>query len=501
MNVTSDCIQEKLARLEANEPPRVLDLFSGCGGLSLGFQRAGCISLGGVEIDAAASLSYATNFHADAVLDLAEYHAEAKDIISLDPYDLLHRYGYDRPEVVVDMIIGGPPCPTFTRVGRAKLREVHEHPEAFRHDPRWKLYIPYIRFVDELKPLVVLMENVPDIMNFGGENLAEDICDTLEDSGYICSYTLLNAANFGVPQMRERMILLAFHHSLGLEPTFPLPSRRVDFPSGYFGSRDVALKPLRNRGLFDPDDRYVPIPTQPKSAPGPVTVKEAIEDLPEITGHLTGEIKRGPRRFNTAVAYDPEVKPSDYALEMRSWPGFESEGKIWDHAIRSLSDRDYRLFRAMQPGDDYPKAHRLATKLFEEELARLEEAGKPIRPQSKKYKELRRQYVPPYDPGKFPNKWRKMEPDAPARTLMAHLGKDSYSHIHYDSEQARVLSVREAARLQSFPDGFSFCGTMNPALRQIGNAVPPLFAFALANHLRQELAWIDEPLLKASAGA
>ena len=72
--------------------------------------------------------------------------------------------------------------------------------------------------------------------------------------------------------------------------------------------------------------------------------------------------------------------------------------------------------------------------------------------------------------------WR----DQPARTLMAHLGKDSYSHIHYDSDQARTISVREAARLQSFPDGFVFCGTMNPAFRQIGNAVPPLLAKALA---------------------
>src|SRR5204863_2723877 len=96
-------------------------------------------------------------------------------------------------------------------------------------------------------------------------------------------------------------------------------------------------------------------------------------------------------------------------------------------------------------------------------------------------------FVPPYDVGKFPNKWRKMEPDLPARTLMAHLGKDSYSHIHYDSAQARTISVREAARLQSFPDGFTFCGTMNPAFRQIGNAVPPLMAKALATEMMKTL--------------
>jgi DNA (cytosine-5)-methyltransferase 1 len=96
--------------------------------------------------------------------------------------------------------------------------------------------------------------------------------------------------------------------------------------------------------------------------------------------------------------------------------------------------------------------------------------------------------------------WR----DQPARTLMAHLGKDSYSHIHYDSRQARTISVREAARLQSFPDGFVFCGTMNPAFRQIGNAVPPLLAKAVATKMMQTLSKLereaaDEPARAAAA--
>jgi DNA (cytosine-5)-methyltransferase 1 len=102
------------------------------------------------------------------------------------------------------------------------------------------------------------------------------------------------------------------------------------------------------------------------------------------------------------------------------------------------------------------------------------------------------EYVPPYDPGKFPNKWRKMEPDMPARTLMAHLGKDSYSHIHYDSAQARTISVREGARLQSFPDGFVFQGPMNPAFRQVGNAVPPLMAKAVAEMMMEQLEKVRE---------
>src|SRR5438874_10999281 len=93
---------------------------------------------------------------------------------------------------------------------------------------------------------------------------------------------------------------------------------------------------------------------------------------------------------------------------------------------------------------------------------------------------FRHEVVPPHNPGTFPNRWRKLDPRAPAPTLMALLGQDGYTHIHPDGVQARVISVREAARLQSFPDGFRFAGGMNAALRQIGNAVPPLVAAAMA---------------------
>jgi DNA (cytosine-5)-methyltransferase 1 len=141
----------------------------------------------------------------------------------------------------------------------------------------------------------------------------------------------------------------------------------------------------------------------------------------------------------------------------------------------------------MQPGDEYPQAWRHAKDLFLAERAKRQARGEAIDEESPAYKKLWAEYVPPYDDTKFPNKWRKMEADRPARTLMAHLGKDSYSHIHYDSAQARTISVREAARLQSFPDGFQFVGTMNPAFRQIGNAVPPLLAAAVAKSVRATL--------------
>lgn len=139
----------------------------------------------------------------------------------------------------------------------------------------------------------------------------------------------------------------------------------------------------------------------------------------------------------------------------------------------------------MNPGDQYPQAHQHALDMLAEEIKRRARRGIRVIPNSPEYDRLRAEIVPPYDPTKFPNKWRKMERDMPARTLMAHIGKDTYSHIHYDSEQARTISVREAARLQSFPDGFIFAGTMNPAFRQIGNAVPPLMAAAIARVVRE----------------
>jgi DNA (cytosine-5)-methyltransferase 1 len=115
------------------------------------------------------------------------------------------------------------------------------------------------------------------------------------------------------------------------------------------------------------------------------------------------------------------------------------------------------------------------------------------------YAALRAKIVPPYDPEKFPNKWWKLVPSKPSRTLTAHMGKDTYSHIHYDSRQSRTVSVREAARLQSFPDGFNFAGAMNAAFRQIGNAVPPLLGLAVARVLKSQLNKASQSEKKATA--
>jgi DNA (cytosine-5)-methyltransferase 1 len=479
-------INQKLTRLRQGGALRVLDLFSGCGGLSLGFKAAGFEIAAAVEFDPDAARSHGKNFH-----NGDEKHSNARDITETKPAQLTSELGLGQASLAFDIIVGGPPCQAFARVGRSKLREVADHPEAFRHDPRSRLYIEYLNYVEECGPIAVVMENVPDILNHGGHNIAAEICDVLSSRGYVCRYTLLNAAFYGVPQMRERMFLIAIREELVDEISFPDPTHWIELPAGYEGSRAVALKLLNCSDQHGPDAFYRPAPEASADLTGAVMARSALGDLPRIDARAllaNGKLKRGARRFDVPVAYDGKGRCSEYAKLMREWPGFHGRDEILDHVIRYLP-RDYELFARLQPGDQYPQAFQLAESMFEKALDRIEQTeGKRPKKNSTAWKALRAQIVPPYDPGKFPNKWRKMEADRPSRTLMAHLGKDSYSHIHYDSAQARTISVREAARLQSFPDGFVFCGTMNPAFRQIGNAVPPLLAKAVAVCVKDQIA-------------
>jgi DNA (cytosine-5)-methyltransferase 1 len=479
-----ESVRQKIARLQAGTKPRVLDLFAGCGGLSLGFQAAGCEIAAAIEFDKDAARSHGTNFHPKDAR-----HAEARDITITPPKKLTEALGLGKPETAFDIVVGGPPCQAFARVGRSKLREVADHPEAFRHDPRSRLYIEYIEYVKACIPLAVVLENVPDMLNFAGHNIAHEICEVLSGIGYACSYSLLNAAMYGVPQMRERAFLVAIHREVTDTVRLPKPTHRIVLPPGYEGTRAVALKLLADSDTLGPDSFWKPTPEPEADVPQAITVRQALEDLPVINAPAeleSGRLKRGARRFDIPVPYQQIDGISDYARLMREWPGMSAPGMLRDHVIRYLP-RDYKLFARLSPGDQYPEAYRMAAVMFEEKLIQHRAAGEVIEDGSDTWLALKATIVPPYDHTKFPNKWRKMEPDRPARTLMAHLGKDSYSHIHYDNAQARTISVREAARLQSFPDGFVFCGTMNPAFRQIGNAVPPLLAKAIGTEILAQI--------------
>lgn len=468
-------VARKVRRIAAGHAPRVVDLFAGCGGISLGFRRAGFAIAAAAELDPLAARSHALNFHGDDP-DLLEAHARPRDLTELEPDQLCEELNLGSVDEAVDVLVGGPPCQAYARVGRAKLREVAEHPEAFKVDPRGNLYLRYLAYVRAFRPLALLMENVPDILHYGGHNIVEEIVETLDGYGYDARYSLINSSFHGVPQMRDRVFLIAYRRELGIRPTFPRATHHMQLPSGYAGTRAVALRFVDLLGGAG----YVQADLGDASLPFPVTAEQAIGDLPAIRGD---SVKRGARRFgpDTFTPYRPTNEISTYAATMRHWPGFEGDGGVIDHAIRFLP-RDGAIFAAMPEGAEYPEAHRVATRLFEQEAAR-----RGITPRMKAWAELQADMVPPYDPSKFPNRWWKLRRDFPVRTLMAHIGKDTYSHIHYDRRQARTISVREAARLQSFPDGFRLAGTMNPAFRQVGNAVPPLMAAAIAERMREAL--------------
>jgi DNA (cytosine-5)-methyltransferase 1 len=451
-----------LRRLALGEPPRVLDLFAGAGGLSLGFQRAGFRIDGAVEIDPLAARTHARNFHPGDITR----HGVARDITTTEPGDL----GLE----AIDVLVGGPPCQAYARVGRAKLREIADHPSAFKVDPRGNLYLRYLAWVKALRPLALLVENVPDILHYGHHNVVEEMVDALDGLGYDARYSLINSAFHGSPQMRDRVFLVAYRKELGVTVRFPRATRFMRLPRGYAGTRAVALKYVDRVGGAG----YIAADPGDPSLPGPVTAREAIGDLPAIQGD---SVRRGARRFAELSRYAAADDFSAYATMMRRWPGFAAGEGVYDHVIRALP-RDVPIFRAMRAGAEYPEAHATALGLAAQAAARH-----GLREGTREYQQLVARMVPPYDVRKFPNRWWKLEPDHPVRTLMAHIGKDTYSHIHWDSDQARTISVREAARLQGFPDGFVFVGTMNPAFRQIGNAVPPLMAAAIADVMLADL--------------
>jgi DNA (cytosine-5)-methyltransferase 1 len=156
----------KTQRIKEKHPPRVLDLFAG-GGFSLGFSSAGFEVVGAVEVDPLAAKSHALNFCKGETPRQFEAHAKPRDITTVEPADLIEDLSLGNVRDAVDVIIGGPPCQAFARVGRAKLREIASHPTAFLKDPRSNLYLRFLKYVEDLQPLALVMENVPDALNYG----------------------------------------------------------------------------------------------------------------------------------------------------------------------------------------------------------------------------------------------------------------------------------------------------------------------------------------------
>jgi DNA (cytosine-5)-methyltransferase 1 len=449
--------------------PTVADLFCGAGGFSLGFHAAGCRIIAAADADGTAAETYRRNFG----LLQPGHPPHVPENGDLEGLDLDSLVGDQRP----DIVIGGPPCQAFSRLGRAKLNSLSD--EGFKGDPRNVLYRRFLAAVRRWRPHAFVMENVPGMLSVGGVNYADLVCSELVATGYHTGYALLNSVWYGVPQFRERIFFIGTREDLGLRPAAPATMFETDLPEGYSRALREAPRWLPFGGEWDRDLGRLAVACTPREAPA-VSVREALDDLPVLTDHLT-TARRARGDFRRHLAYR-SAPPSWYAALMRGWPGFPSPAGVEDHAIRR-TPRDYETFRRMKPGDRFPEALAIACAVRDEELGRVRSTGTAPDPGTPEWDEFEARFVPPYDEHDFPDKWRKLIPDRPSWTVPAHLARDSYSHIHHDGAQARMISIREAARLQSFPDAFLFAGNMGDCFQQIGNAVPPLLAWAIAHDL------------------
>ncbi|WP_329793548.1 DNA cytosine methyltransferase [Lentzea sp. DG1S-22] len=375
---TEETFEQWCAERVAGGDRLAVDLFSGGGGLSLGLTDAGWTVAASVDHNKFALQTHRANFPGLALdVDLGDPKKRAALIRMLK-------------RVNIDLIAGGPPCQPFSRAGRSKIRSLVDAGVRDEFDERKELWQAYVDVVLKVKPRAVLMENVPDMALGDDFHVVRRIVDMLEDVGYRTNLRLVDAWQYGVPQHRKRLILLARLDS----DTFTWPS--------------------------------------PGKA---VTVRDAIADLPRL-GLTTG---------GRELPYSATGEVSEFAAVMRRGSG---EERVWDHMTRPVRDDDREIFALMTSKTLY--AH--------------------IDPS------LRR-----YTAETFDDKYKRLDWDELSRSITAHIAKDGYWYIH--PSENRTLTVREAARIQTFPDDFRFAGSRSHAFQQIGNAVPPMLGKAAATAL------------------
>lgn len=357
------------------EGPTSADLFCGCGGLSLGLEAAGYTSVIGVDQDAYALETYNNLFPGLALnRDLA-----APEVID-ELVELL-------VEAKVDLIAGGPPCQPFSKAGRSRIRELAAKGLRDAHDVRRDLWQSFVEIICRVKPAAAIMENVPELALSDDMRTIRSIVDELELEGYSVAAQIISGPEQGVPQFRQRVILVA----------------------------------LRDGATFDWPEHELIRPT----------LGSAIADLPPVNG---GWLEAGNDR---RMPYEPDLM-SEFVTRMRAGVPDADKSVIFDHVTRAVRPDDREIFAQMDSKMKYSE--------IPDELKR-------------------------YRDDIFDDKYKRLDLNAPSRSITAHIAKDGYWYIH--PTQDRTITIREAARLQTFPDRARFAGPATAAFRQIGNAVPP----------------------------
>ncbi len=344
-----------------------IDFFCGAGGLSYGFLQSGFNTLVGVDNEQAALNTFELN-HPGAI-------GLNADLSQKETVEKIIEIAGDR---TIDVVIAGPPCQGFSLTG----------PRNF-DDPRNKLYLAVIDMVKQYRPKGFIVENVPGMAHMFNGQVKDEVLRRFKNLGYNVDCKILKACDYGVPQMRKRLIFMGVREDIG-EPHFPEPQ---------FGpNTDVQYR----------------------------TCRDAISDLPK-------------RRDELGTEVDVYEKPAitEYQKLMRG------DCKVLSNHV-ATNHKDF----------------------VRETIALVPEGGN--------YKDL------PEGVGEsrtFHMAWTRLDGQAPARTV------DTGHRNLFHYEENRVPTVRESARIQSFPDNFVFTGSRTKQERQVGNAVPPLLGKALAEEL------------------
>jgi DNA (cytosine-5)-methyltransferase 1 len=366
------------------------DLFSGAGGLSLGLQAAGYRVVLAVD-------------HYPEAIETHRHHFGGLTLNwNLSDSDRIAEVAELIAAADVELLAGGPPCQPFSRAGRNKIRHRVRNGYLDPGQERRDLWQSFLEVIKRAMPRAVIMENVPDMALDREMFILRTMVDALETLGYTVEERVVDTSRYGVPQFRQRLILVGLRDGLSFN--------------------------------------------WPNEIPDKVTVWNAIGDLPAVEGGW-----RPPGGADGWADYNgPQT---EFQRRMRQGMVGAEAGKLYDHITRPVREDDERAFQLMD-----------ATTLYSHLPAEMKRYRDDI----------------------FDDKYKRLDENGLSRTITAHIAKDGYWYIH--PRQNRTLTVREAARLQTFPDWYRFAGPPSAAFRQIGNAVPPVLGERLGKAVRSSLA-------------
>jgi DNA (cytosine-5)-methyltransferase 1 len=397
--------------------------------------------------------------------ELAEKHAEE--------IDLRIKEALNGEETWV--LIGGPPCQAYSVVGRVRMRG--QHPEKYENDPRHYLYREYLRILSTHRPPVFVMENVPGLMSSqaNGESTFGKILNDLSlDHDGVSEYKLyslkrqtrknrhgdfvIHSEKHGVPQRRHRLILIGVRGDLNNEPELIEAHEKMISVLDAIGD----LPKIRS-GLSKGMDTYTEWCRVIRNFVTKMSQLDSVgEDIRrefEAVRVKMGNLSLG----GEFVSANGNGRTSEWLKEHNWWFKDEHLQGYCNHSARFHMRND--ICRYLY-ASCFAKARKVSP--------RLNDFPEDLRPAHRNVaKALTGSRL-------FSDRFRVQLADSPAATVVSHISKDGHYFIHPDPIQCRSLTVREAARLQTFPDNYFFCGSRSKQYAQVGNAVPPLLALQIA---------------------